>query len=227
MPALRYAGPYPTPALFRSLARAFRTSATEAQFTADLTARAARLARDELALDFVPAPHERVAIRRGHVELRDGLERAVIDGVGYEPAGTLARLVTAGARHHAELWFGDAPWARVATLDADGTLIEGPHPLPACTSAVLGRAFPEELRAALAELVADAVPAPLAADARAVLAARPVLWADLGARAAIRGSHRVQGPRRALGADRAARARPARARPGRGADPGRGRRHRR
>jgi hypothetical protein len=183
VPALRYAGPYPTPALWRALARAFRTSASEAELTADLVARAARLARDPIPIDFAPAPCERVAIAggRGHVELRDGLERAVLDGIGYEPAGSPARLA-GGA--HAEIWFGDAPYARVATFGPAGELLDGPHPIPPCTSGVIGKEFPPALAYALAELVAGAVPAPLAEDARAWIAARPIRWADTGARAA-------------------------------------------
>jgi hypothetical protein len=183
--ALRYAGPYPTAALWRSLARSFRCSADEAAFTAGALDRALRVARDPIAIDFAPAPHERVAIPGGFVELRDGVERAVIDGIGYEPGGSPARLVAdPAAGHRAEVWFGDACYARVATLAADGSASDGPHPVPACTSPVIGRAFPAELRAALAELVGDAVAAPLAGDARALCATADLVWADLGARAA-------------------------------------------
>ena len=179
--ALRYAGPYPTAALYHSLLRSFRTTATEAAFTAGALPRATGLDRDELPFDFVPAPHERVAIPHGHVELRDGLERAVIEGVAYARDGVgSTRLVD----HRAEVWFGDARYARIASFDAAGTLVDGPHPVPASTSPVLGREFPPALRAALAELVADAVPAPLAADARSFVAAQPLHWADLGARTA-------------------------------------------
>src|SRR5690606_28289186 len=80
--------------------------------------------------------------------------------------------------------FGDAPYAHVATLGPDGGVIDGPRAIPPCESRVLGAEFPPALAIALAELVADAVPAPLAADARAWIAARPIRWADLGARAA-------------------------------------------
>jgi hypothetical protein len=182
------------------------------------------VARDPIAIDFAPAPHERIAIAGGFVELRDGIERAVIDGVGYEHGGSPARLVPAhapaepalaepapaqpahaelapesapaepapaqpapaGARGdvHCEIWFGDAPYARVATLAHDGALLAGPHAIPPCTSPVIGRAFPPALRAAIAELVADAVPAPLATAVRALCAEQPLCWADLGARAA-------------------------------------------
>jgi len=186
VPALRYAGPYPTHALWRTLLRSFRTTATEEAFTADALDRATRVARDEIAIDFIPAPHVRVAIPRGHVELRDGVERIVLDGVAYVTEGSPARLVrdeTGEAR--AEVWFGDSPWVHVATLAADGTVLEGPHSIPASRSYVIGQAFPAALRGALAELIAEAVPAPLAAAAKTLVGARAIRWADLGARAAI------------------------------------------
>jgi hypothetical protein len=178
---LRYAGPYPTPALWRSLARSFRTTAGEPEFTRDALDRALRVARDPIAIEFAPAPHERLAIAGGFVELRAAIERVVIDGIAYEPDGSSARLVD-GAR--CEIWLGDAPYARVATLGSDGALLDGPHPIPACASPVIGREFPVALRAAIAALVADAVAAPLAADARALIADHPLRWADLGARVA-------------------------------------------
>ncbi|MDX2093013.1 MAG: hypothetical protein SFX73_34540 [Kofleriaceae bacterium] len=181
---LFYAGPYPTPALYRTLVRSFRTPATEAEFTANIVERAARVARDRLPFPFIPAPHRRVALPGGHAELRDGLERAVLAGTRFERDGSPARLVPRDGGIHAELWFGDAPWADVATLSPDGVLLAGPHPLPACTSDVVGKEFPPPLRAAIAELVAEVVPAPLADAARQRLIAEAVRWADLGARAA-------------------------------------------
>lgn len=201
---LRYAGPYPTAALWRTLLRSFRCAASEADFTADAIGRALRVARDPIPIDFVPAPHERIAIPHGFVELRDGIERAVIDGIAYEPGGSPARLVPPHAdapsdpahaanlvsdesrliAQHCEIWFGDAPYARVATLAPNGTLLSGPHPIPACESPVIGRAFPLALRIAIGELVAEAVAPPLAAGTRALFAAEPLAWADLGARAA-------------------------------------------
>jgi hypothetical protein len=185
VPHLRYAGPYPTAALWRTLARSFRCAASEVEFTADALERSLRVARDPIAIDFAPAPHERIAIAGGFVELRDRIERAMIEGVGYEPGGSPARLVDdARGDVHCEVWLGDACYARVATLSRDGSLVAGPHPVPPCTSPVIGAAFPPALRAAIAELVADAVPAPLAAAVRALCAEQPLRWADLGARAA-------------------------------------------
>jgi len=180
VPALRYAGPYPTHALWRSLLRSFRPTGTEAVFVADIIDRMARLARDPIPIDFAPAAHDRIAIPGGHVEVRGALERVYLDGISYEPDGSPARLVGQSC----EVWFGDSLWSRVATFDPDGTLIDGPHPIRECTSDVVGKPFPPALVAAIAELVADAAPAPLRTAAREFVLARPLRWADLGARAA-------------------------------------------
>jgi hypothetical protein len=173
---LRYAGPYPTPGLYRALARSFRASADEATFTKDLLQRAATLATDEVPVDFTPAPHTRVANPHGHAEVRDGVERVVVDGIAYDRDGSPARLDGL----HAEVWFGDETWARVATFDAGGALVSGPHAIPRADSKVIGTAFPPPLLSALSSLVSDLVPLALPVELR------QVTWADLGARAARR-----------------------------------------
>jgi len=180
VPALRYAGPYPTSALYHALARSFRTTATETELAADLIDRMTRLARDPIAIDFVPAPHERIAIAGGHVELRDGLERAVIDSVPYTRDGSPARLID----DRAELWFGDVRYAMIARLSATGELIDGPHRVPPCTGEPIGARFPDPLVSALGSLVADAAPPLLARDVAAWLRDRTIVWADTGGRAA-------------------------------------------
>ena len=58
------------------------------------------------------------------------------------------------------------------------------HAPPKLESRVLGQQFPRPLREAIADLVADLVPPPLAEVARARVARSPIHWADLGARAA-------------------------------------------
>ena len=179
---LRYAGPYPTPALYRALLRSFRASADETTFCDDVLGRALRLARDEVPVDFAPAPHVRVTFERGFTEARDGVERAVIDGVSYEPDAPLARLV----EHRAELWFGTVRYAHVATFARTGSLVDGPHAIAASTSAVIGQEFPPPLRAAIAELIAEVVPAPLVVAAREIVTRRTIIWSDLGARGARR-----------------------------------------
>ena len=186
---LRYAGPYPTPALYRTLRRSFRATADEATFTSELLARAARLSRDEVPVDFEPAPHTRVANPHGHAELRDGVERVVVDGIAYERDGSPARLAPEGRSEsgplqlgglHAEVWFGDEPWARVASFDGHGGLVSGPHAIPRPATDVVGKAFPPALLHALTGLVRDLVPLALPVTIPAVT------WADLGARAARR-----------------------------------------
>ena len=193
VPALRYAGRYPTAALYRTLLRSFRTDVTEEAFTSHF-----KLAGEaaEIPIDFTPAPFERLGNPHGYVELRDDpagglrrIERAVVDRVSYEIDGSPARLVATLASTRAvraELWFGDAPYAHVATFDPEGALVDGPHPTPACESKVLGEVFPADLVTALADLVAEAVPAPLRDDARKHLAGLTLRWADLGARTAAR-----------------------------------------
>jgi hypothetical protein len=171
--ALRYDGPYPTHALWGSLATCFRTSGSERDFVAGGAA----------SIDFAPAPFERVHVHaRAWVELRDGLERASIDGLRYGICSRGAhRLVrVSDSELAAELWIGDAPLARVAVFDARGELISPPRAPDVYDSPVLGRAFPPPLTAELAELVADAVPAPLADAARAFVSASRLAWADTG-----------------------------------------------
>jgi hypothetical protein len=180
---LRYAGPYPTPALFATLRRSFRTTASEASFTADVLGRAMRLARDEVAVDFVPAPFERRMMPYGSIDVRDGIERAVIGGVLYDREGSVGSIARLDG-HRAVLAFGEAVWTTIATLSDDGALAGDVQPIPALESSVIGKSFPPELKEQFAALVADAVPSPLAHDARQVILARPVVWADLGWRAA-------------------------------------------
>jgi hypothetical protein len=181
--ALRYAGPYPTPALFATLLRSFRTRGSEAEFCADVLGRAMRLARDEVPIDFSPAPFERRPMPYGWIDVRDGIERAFVGDVLYDREGTVgsvARLV----EQDAVLAFGDVVWTRVATLGDDGALVGEIQAIPPIASEAIGKAFPRELKEQFAALVADAVPKPLAHDARDVILARPVVWADLGWRAA-------------------------------------------
>jgi len=184
--ALRYAGPYPTDALWYALGHSFRTSGEREAFVAGAADRALRLSHDEIPIDFAPAPFERAWIDGGEVHLRDGVvQRVRINGVLYAPRGTPGRLVAIdGGKLAAEVWFGDRPWSRVAVLDADGRIIDGPYPVTACTSAVIGTKFPRALRVALADVVADLVAPPLADSARGVLADEDITWADCGAAAA-------------------------------------------
>jgi hypothetical protein len=183
---LRYAGPYPTAALWATLRQCFRApaGADEAAFTAGVLERALVGAAGEVPIDLTPAPFERVQVAaRAVVHLRDGVERLYLGGQAWVPGG-VRRLVAAGEGVRAELWIGGAPWAEVAVLDRDGRLVAGPRPLPAVRSAALGRAFPPELRQALGELMSDGEPPLLAAAMREVLRDLEITWGDPGADAA-------------------------------------------
>lgn len=189
--ALRYAGPYPTPALFGTLLRSFRTSASEAEFCADVLGRAMRLARDEVPVDFTPAPFVRLPTTYGSIDMRDGIERAVIDGVLYDREGTVGSLARL-AGQHAVLGFGDVVWTRIADLADDGALVGNVQAIPTLDSDLIGKAFPRALAEQFADLVAEAVPAPLAADARKVMLERSIAWADLGWRSAARAGDGIE-----------------------------------
>jgi hypothetical protein len=198
VPRLRYSGPYPTPALYATLRRSFRASHDEAVFSCDVMRRALRLVRDEVPVDFTPAPFKRRPMPFGSVDVRDGIERAVIDGVIFdrEPTvGSLARLVPAtppagigAGAFAAVLLFDNVLWTRIAELTSDGALVDGVTPIPPLDSAVNGKQFPAELRDKLAEFVvySDALPGPLLRDTNRIIKERPITWRDLGWRAAAR-----------------------------------------
>ena len=151
-----------------------------------------RLARDEVAVDFTPAPFERRAMPYGSIDVRDGIERAVIDGVLFdvEPsAGSLARLVdarppagTGAGSLAAVLLFHNVLWTRVAELAPDGSVIGDVQPIPPLASNVIGKQFPTELREKFAEFVvhSDAIPGPLVRDTERVVMKRSITWRDLG-----------------------------------------------
>jgi len=184
---LRYAGPYPTAALWASLGQCFRplAGAGEDAFVAGGLDRAVRGDMSAVAVDFAPAPFDRIWHGpRVAVQLRERLDRVSIDGDAYAHGAGVRRLVAADGGWAAEVWFGDAPWARRGRFDVAGNPLEGPLPLPALDSPVLGQELPSEIRTALADLIAELVPAPLAEAARDELAEATVAWGDAGARAA-------------------------------------------
>lgn len=180
---LRYAGPYPTAALWASLGECFRPleGADEALFTAGVVERALRGDASEVPVDFAPAPFERVQIApRAVVHLRDGIERLYLGTLAWGRSGT-RRLVRDGDTTRAELWIAGSPWAEVAVLGADGRLVAGPRPLPPVRSNVIGKPFPAALRAALGDLMSEDEPPLLAASMREVLREIEIVWGDPGA----------------------------------------------
>lgn len=198
---VRYAGPYPTLALWQSLVQSYRVAGAgndETTFCAGALERAARADMTPVAVDFVPAPFERVRAADGvMVQLRDGVERVTVGGETYAGDRGVRRLVPVDGEGGdrgiaAEVWLGGEPWSRVALVTNDAALLGGPWPLPAPTGDVVGQELPRELKAALSELVGELMAPPLAAVAGGVLAEVPVVWGDAGAAAARdRGDHIV------------------------------------
>lgn len=172
---LRYAGPYPTHALFASLLRSFRTTGTVDDFTRDALDRAVRIARDEVPVDFVPAPFT----RKGDVDVRDGkVDRVRITSVTYdteEQPFSLARLVDDAA-----ILTVGVPIARIARLA--GHEVVDVEVIPTFQTAANGQELPQALRDELAD-VGDLVPAPLVGDVSRAIRTRTTRWADLGWRA--------------------------------------------
>ena len=137
------------------------------------------------------------------------IERVMLDGVAYDRDGSPARLVDDRDLRRCEIWFGDA--LLVACRDARSRRhahLAGPIRSAAAPPTSSASEFPPALVAAIAELVADARPAAARPRRARARPARSLRWDDLGA--ARRDAHgdRARRPRRAVGADRPARARP-------------------
>ena len=185
--ALRYAGPYPTAALWRSLQPSFRVlgDASEDDFTAGALARAVAGDMSPIAIDLAPAPFERRRVSaRVTVDVRDGVERVTLDGAAFERPAPARRLVARADGWAAELWLGERRWCTLAAVDHAGDVLEGPaapRPVDGELAAMLGARLPPAMCAALADVVAELVAAPLAAAARAELASADVAWGDPGA----------------------------------------------
>ena len=211
--ALRYAGPYPTPALFSNappiVLHDCRRSDVQRGRPRSRRSRRARRAADRF-LACPASPRSRT--RHARARSAEGLERDddrrhrvrarwITGALSMVPAesGSATRRTRESRRCRRRS-------ARRRTASA----------IPPCTSAVIGREFPPPLRAALAELVASRAPA--ARRRRpALVAAQRRSRGPTSARAPPRDADEVRRPRRAVGSDRAAGPWPARARARRGA----------
>jgi hypothetical protein len=142
--ALRYRGPFPTEQLFWSLGESFQPDPAVAdplaRFTADAEAVFAAGRAAEAALDWAPAPHERLALDGGIVvQLRaDGVEKVYWEGRAYarvdrsrpprhEPRVVRpARGPDGAPRFAASLVALGRPIADHLVFDATGELVAGP-----------------------------------------------------------------------------------------------------
>lgn len=189
--SLRYRGPYPTSALFATLASSFAiegdVEAAEARFVDHPGFGIADAMPD---VDFVPDPHVwSWPAPRVCVQTRAAIERVWIDARAYDRGGAHHALVRDGDGWSARFVLAGEPWCEVVRLDDHGapcSEIATPPPAPA---ALVGIALPAAMIEVLAEVVvAESAPA-LGPAIRAVLAAGITL-ADTGlavARAEPRG----------------------------------------
>lgn len=186
--ALRYAGPYPSSALWHSLASSFTTDGREDDFVADAAARWGGGALPAIPIDFVPAPHERVGCGDGlAVVARTEVEAIIVDGCAFASGLGVRRLLASDDGWRAALVFGDRVWAEIAHVDRAATAARRAPARPA-VGEPSGAALPAALVAALAEVLADALPAPLTVDA---LRDATVVWGDAGLQAASDDGERI------------------------------------
>jgi hypothetical protein len=143
---LRYRGPYPTEQLFWALCEAFRPAAAPdplGQFLADAEETFATGQSREAPLDWVPAPHERLALPGGgSVQLRDGVEKVAWAGRTYHRTDWPGfrrrehRVVRAieddggAVRYEVALEALGRVLERHLVLDARGDPVERPGPQP-------------------------------------------------------------------------------------------------
>jgi hypothetical protein len=122
--ALRYAGPYPTAALWQALGASFATAGDEASFTAAAHLRWGGGPLPAIPIDFAPAPHERLAADQGVTCLaRSAIERVIVDGLAFAPGTGVRRMVEREDGYAAALCFGDRAWTELARVDRDGHLV--------------------------------------------------------------------------------------------------------
>ncbi len=183
---LRYAGPYPTGALFDALTESFRLAVdlptAFARFTRDVEQAALRMERREVPVDFLPAPFERVWEDRGVcVQLRDGVEKIFVDGRAYaRDAAGPRRVRRADDGYVATVEIAGAPWAEVLRLDAQGALRAGPYPLPPVANPFVGRPVSGTIRGILSQLLPLRAPGLLQPPLRRLLADVPLAWGAPG-----------------------------------------------
>lgn len=186
MGSLRYHGPYPTAALWRSLLASFRVhephAGAEARFTAEAQARALGGTHGEIEVDFHPAPHVWAWPRpRVCVQHRAGIERVWIDGRAFDHDPTaLRRLRSDGDALVACIAVGDDTWAELVRLRPSGEPCSEPAPLPPVPPGLCGTLLPPAVIEVVGEIVVAEAPPLLQGALRHVLHEARIGWGDPG-----------------------------------------------
>lgn len=198
IPRLRYRGPYPTAALFSTLAASFHVqtdpAAAASLFSADVETRALRGEPCEVAVDFEPAPHEWLFVHpRVCVQARADIERVYVDARAYvRDEASVTRLRDDGDTLVAGLEVAGRRSADIARLDRRGTLRSGPHPIPETRSPLVGMELPRAVVDVLAEVLHDRAPAMMRATLRRVLRATTLRFDDTKSVLARRDARGIQ-----------------------------------
>jgi len=189
--SLRYRGPYPTSALFATLAASFR-------ITGDRDAAERRFVHDdgfglhdiEPDVDFVPDPHAwSWPLPRVCVQHRRGTEAVWIDARAYAPGATNHVLVRDGDAWSARVVLAGEPWCEVLRVDDRGEPCSAIATPPAAPPHLVGITLPTAMVEVIRDVVIRASAPALAASIARVLAGGITL-ADTGltvARAQARG----------------------------------------
>lgn len=182
---LRYAGPYPSEALWSTLGASFRVEAPDearARFLADAVARMSGRALEPIDVDFHPAPHvwtwtsPRVCVQRRH-----GIERVYVDGRPFDREGPGPwRLFEDEDALVAGIELGGERGAELLRLDLEGHPRQEPRGLPPPPAELVGTPLPEPVVEVLCEIVAAQAPRGLEAAVREHLAGAEIRWGDPG-----------------------------------------------
>lgn len=179
--SLRYRGPYPTSALFTTLASSFRVAGdrddAEQRFTCEPGFGTRAIVPE---VDFVPDPHTwswptpRICVQR-----RREVERIWVDGRAYDRGGEHHVLVRDGDAWSAQLVFATRTWCEVVRVvddDLPCTPIAEPPPAP---TDLVGVALPREMIDVIGEVIARES-APALGPAIAQVLAKGITLADTG-----------------------------------------------
>lgn len=187
VPSLRYIGPYPTATLFDALTQSFIprdgwTGAAE-RFTHEVESTMLAGLMREVPVDFEPRPHELTWPRPGVcVQLREGVERIVVDGCVYSRLQRGHRtVVVEGDRATAQIELAGRPWCRVLTVGPTGDVLEGPHPMPEPPANLVDEPLPEPVREVLTEILIARAPTLLRTAIQDELTQRTLTWGATGA----------------------------------------------
>jgi hypothetical protein len=161
--SLQYHGPYPTAALFDTLASSFRVQGTAAHafqtFTSDVEAIALAGKLRKVPVDFQPAPFEWLDVGDAAIYLRDGVEKITTGGCSYTLSHhSSRRLRTEGDSIVAYVDMGGEPWVDIVRCSREGRLEAGPFDVPAFEHVLNGEPVPHAMVSLIGAVIMEEAP---------------------------------------------------------------------